>query len=83
MKFSKKANRLLIDLVSSEINAGKAYADDKVNVNVKLNFIFGRILDIVGKGENAGYQHFLVFRECFQKVSFVKVIKSRDCVVQS
>ena len=25
---------------------------------------------IVGKGENCGYQHFLLFQQCFQKVSF-------------
>ena len=26
--------------------------------------------NIVGKGENAGYQHFLLFPQCFQKFSF-------------
>ena len=26
--------------------------------------------NIVGKGENAGYQHFLLFPQCFKKVSF-------------
>ena len=25
--------------------------------------------NIVGKGENAGYQHFLLFPQCFQKAS--------------
>ena len=25
---------------------------------------------IVGKGENAGFQHFLLFSQCFQKASF-------------
>ena len=25
--------------------------------------------NIVGKGENAGYQHFLLFPHCFQKAS--------------
>ena len=28
-----------------------------------------RIEKIVGKGENAGYQHFLLFPQCFQKLS--------------
>ena len=31
--------------------------------------IFDRIENIVGKEENAGYQHFLLFLQCFQKGS--------------
>ena len=27
--------------------------------------------NIVGKGENAGYQYFLLFTQCFQKASSV------------
>ena len=34
------------------------------------------------KGENAGYQYFLLFPKCFQKTSFLRVVKSRDCVVK-
>ena len=26
--------------------------------------------NIVGEGENAGYQHFLLFPQCFEKASF-------------
>ena len=29
------------------------------------------------KGENAGYQHFLLFPQCFQKISFYTVVKSQ------
>ena len=29
-------------------------------------FDFDSVKDIVGKGENAGYQHFLLFPQCFQ-----------------
>ena len=29
----------------------------------------GRVENIVGKGENADYQHFLLFPQCFQKAS--------------
>ena len=36
----------------------------------------------VEKGENAGYQHFLLFPQCFQKAFFLRVVKSRDCVVK-
>ena len=31
---------------------------------------FNRVENIMGKGENAGYQHFLLFAQCFQKLSF-------------
>ena len=44
--------------------------------------VFDRVENIVGKGENAGYQYFLLFPPCFQK-DFLRVVKSRDCVVQS
>ena len=38
--------------------------------------------NIVGKGENAGYQHFLLFPQCFQKASFRLCGKGlRDTVV--
>ena len=45
--------------------------------------------NILGKGENAGYQHFLLFPKCFQKPSslgFLKVgilwerVKESDCL---
>ena len=31
--------------------------------------------NIVGKGENAGYQHFLLFPQCLQKVLFSGSLK--------
>ena len=45
--------------------------------------VFDRVENIVGKGENAGYQHFLLFLQCFQKASFLRVVKSHDCEVKS
>ena len=33
------------------------------------------IENIVGKGENAGYQHFLLFPQCFQKPSLSGSLK--------
>ena len=39
----------------------KAFADVKINVREKLEFVLGSMENIVGKGENAGYQHFLLF----------------------
>ena len=44
----------------------KANADDKILVNVieKLKPDFRRVENIVGKRENVGYQHFLLFLQC-------------------
>ena len=38
-------------------------------MNEILKFDSGPVENIVGKGENAGYQHFLLFPQCFQKPS--------------
>ena len=54
----------------------KEFADKKTNVTQKWKFILGRVENIVGKGENAGYQHFLLFPRCFQKFVF------NICVIQ-
>ena len=54
---------------------GKAFADNKLNVAEKLKFILGRVENMVGKGENAGYQHFLLFPQCFQKSSISGSLK--------
>ena len=59
----------------------KAFAEDKINVAQMMISISDRVGNIVGKEENAGYQHFLLFRQCFQKAFFSAVVKSRDCVV--
>ena len=53
----------------------KASADDNINVTEKLKFVLGRAQNIVGKGENAGYQHFLLFPPCFQKASYKGPLK--------
>ena len=46
----------------------KAFADDKSNVTQNVKVVFQRIENIVGKEENAGYQHILfLFLQCFQK----------------
>ena len=45
-------------------------------------FLFDREENTVGKEENTAYQHFHLF-PVFSKASFLRVIKSRDCVVKS
>ena len=47
----------------------KAVADDKINVIERLKFVLQRIENIVVNGENAGYQCFLLYPQCFQKPS--------------
>ena len=39
----------------------KTFADNKMDVAEKVQFVVGRVENIVGKGENACYQHFLPF----------------------
>ena len=53
----------------------KAFADDKVNVAQMMISVFDRVENNVRKGENAGYQHFLLFPQCFQKASFLGSLK--------
>ena len=53
----------------------KALADDKIKLAKIMIFVFDNIENMVGKGENAGYQHFLLFPQCFQKASFSGSLK--------
>ena len=45
----------------------------------KLKLAWGRIENIVGKGKNASYQHFLLFSQCFQKATFSGLLKVEMC----
>ena len=45
-------------------------------------YVFDIIENIVGKGENAGYQHFLPFLQSFQMALYLGVIKMGDFVVK-
>ena len=47
----------------------EAFAVDK-NITKKLKFVSRRIEDIEEKGDNAGYQHFLLFPQQFLRASF-------------
>ena len=52
----------------------KAFADNKIIPTQKFKFILERVENIVRKGENAGYQHFLLFPQCF-KSFLLRVLK--------
>ena len=58
-------------LDSSEL---KAFADDNV-IKKEMKFVIGWVENIVGKGQNAGFQHFLLFPQCFQQASFSGSLK--------
>ena len=60
----------------------KSLEDDNSNVVKMSKFVFDIVENIVGKGENAGHQHFLLFPRCFQKPSFSGSLKVGDCVVE-
>ena len=53
----------------------EAFADDKLNFAKIIIFVYNRVENIVCKGENAGYQHFLLFPQRFQKLSFLGLLK--------
>ena len=40
-----------------------------------MKFVLGWVENIVGIGENAGNQHFLLFPQCFQKASYTGSLK--------
>ena len=53
----------------------KAFADDKLNVVGMMIPLLDRVENTVGKGGNAGYQHFLLFLQCFPKPSSLGSLK--------
>ena len=48
----------------------KAISDNKINVDLKQQLCLGWVENTVGKGENAGYQHFLLFPQVFKRPLF-------------
>ena len=56
------------------------FADVKIDVTDKFKFILEWVKNIVGKGENAGYQHVLPFFTMFSKCFFHRVVKRWDGV---
>ena len=43
----------------------KVFADNKIDLTENFKFVLGRVYKTVGKEENAGDQHFLLFPRCF------------------
>ena len=53
----------------------KAFPDDNLNFAKLMIFLYDSVENIVGKRENAGYQHFLLFPQCFQNASSIGLLK--------
>ena len=48
----------------------KAFAGDNLNGTQNMEMVFHRVENIVGKGKNAGSQHFILFPKWFLKTFF-------------
>ena len=75
-----KANSLPSDNFFTKF---KASADNKLSVANIIISVLDRVENIVGKGKNAGYQHFPLFPQSFPKASLSRSLKTRDYVVKS
>ena len=53
----------------------KAFEEDIIKAIEKLKNVSGWVGHIVRKGENAVFQHFLLFPQCLQKASFFELLK--------
>ena len=62
------------DTILEQTNS-KAFADDKLNVTELIISTFDRVENIVGKGEIARYEQFLLFPQRFQTASFPEASK--------
>ena len=47
----------------------------RINVAEMTKFVLNLVENIVEKGENIGYQHFLLFPQCFLKPSLSGLLK--------
>ena len=54
----------------------KVFADDILNVANMTISLYDRAENTLGKGENADYQHFLLFPQCFPKPSLFGSLKA-------
>ena len=68
--FNPLPNEKILDMTKL-----KAFADNKSKGAKMMISLFDRAENTVGKGENAGYQHVLLFPQCFPKLSSVGSLK--------
>ena len=53
----------------------KILPENKLDITKVKISVFDQVENMVGKGENADYQHFLLFPQCFQKAAFSGSLK--------
>ena len=68
LHFTKRQNFRLVQIES--------ICKDKISVTEKLKLNLGKVENIVGKGENAGYQYFLLFPQYFERLFIWVCLKS-------
>ena len=68
---------LLCDKITSsptdkilDVTKLKTFADDKLKTVETVGFVLDKVEKIVGEGENADCQHFLLLPQCVQKNAF-------------
>ena len=61
-----------------DVSKLKAVADDKLRVSKITISLFDSVENTVGKGENAGFQHFLLFSQRIPKLSSLGSLKVRN-----
>ena len=57
----------------------KESADKRLNVIQTFKFVFKEKKNNLGKGQNAGYLHFVLFPLCFSEAVLIRVDKSGLC----
>ena len=78
--YSKRGLNPLPDDKILDMTKLKGFADDKLNIDKMTFSLVDGVENTEGKGENVGYQHFLLFPQCFPQPS-LGVVKSWNCVV--
>ena len=73
LKVESERQRFKGDILSRFLSDSiRKTAIDRV---IKLESFLGKARSIVEKGENAAYQHFLLFQQCFLKLFFAGSLK--------
>ena len=56
----------------------------QINLTQKLKLVLEKVHSIVGKGENAAYQQFLLSIQCFffKSPLYIKVVKTLESIVK-
>ena len=67
MSFNFLPDDKILDMSKLKVDL---FADDKIDVAEKLKFVLGGLKTLWEKGDNDGYQHFLLFPQYFTKASF-------------